>query len=212
MRKKGKRILGYAYECQAALFSPAERSFMGVLMQAVGDDAWVFGKVRIADVIKPAKRLSRSEWQLAFNKISAKHFDFVICDKATLAVIAAVELDDRSHENRQRVERDQLVNNACASAGLVLHRIPASNTYSVTQIRDLIFATQTAGSPSSNQSSDQPDSKPVSIDVGAEGSALCPKCSSPLVTRTARKGHNKGSKFKACSAFPECRYTETLTS
>jgi len=33
----------------------------------------------------------------------------------------------------------------------------------------------------------------------------CPKCNSPLITRLGRFG-----KFYACSAFPECKYTESL--
>lgn len=38
----------YAFQKQATLFSPAERSFLGVLRQAVGENALVFGKVRVA--------------------------------------------------------------------------------------------------------------------------------------------------------------------
>jgi hypothetical protein len=57
------------------LFTPAERSFFGVLKKAVGDHVEIFAKVRVADVINPQKGLSRSEWQIAFNKIAKKHFD-----------------------------------------------------------------------------------------------------------------------------------------
>ncbi len=35
----------------------------------------------------------------------------------------------------------------------------------------------------------------------------CPRCSSNLVTRTVKKGDNKGNQFLACSTFPKCRYT-----
>ncbi|MEH6651011.1 MAG: NERD domain-containing protein [Motiliproteus sp.] len=33
----------------------------------------------------------------------------------------------------------------------------------------------------------------------------CPKCSSPMVLREAKKGANKGDKFWGCSNFPKCR-------
>ncbi|MES9901852.1 MAG: topoisomerase DNA-binding C4 zinc finger domain-containing protein [Sedimenticola sp.] len=35
---------------------------------------------------------------------------------------------------------------------------------------------------------------------------LCPKCSSKLVRKVAKKGEHKCSQFLACSAFPNCRY------
>jgi len=34
----------------------------------------------------------------------------------------------------------------------------------------------------------------------------CPRCGSPLVQRTARKGTHVGDQFWGCSAFPRCRY------
>lgn len=33
----------------------------------------------------------------------------------------------------------------------------------------------------------------------------CPKCSSPMVERTAKSGSNAGKKFWGCSRFPACR-------
>jgi restriction system protein len=38
----------------------------------------------------------------------------------------------------------------------------------------------------------------------------CPKCSSPMVKRTAKKGPNLGNEFMGCSSFPKCRYIESL--
>lgn len=75
-RKKGTA----SYILLPALLTPAERSFYGVLISAVGDSALVFSKVRVADVLKPQKGLDRSNWQRAFNRISSKHFDFVLCN------------------------------------------------------------------------------------------------------------------------------------
>ena len=72
------------YELCGPVFTPAERSFYGVLKLACEDKAVVFGKVRIADILKPRKGLNRSQWQIAFNKISAKHFDFVLCNPKNL--------------------------------------------------------------------------------------------------------------------------------
>lgn len=40
----------------------------------------------------------------------------------------------------------------------------------------------------------------------------CPKCGSPLVLRTARKGTHAGSKFYGCVAFPKCRFVRDAGS
>ena len=53
----------FPYKKLDVLFSPAERSFLGVLNQAVGKSAQIFGKVRVADIITPKKGMSRSNWQ-----------------------------------------------------------------------------------------------------------------------------------------------------
>jgi hypothetical protein len=53
-QKRGAAPTGYPYQITGALFSPAERSFLGVLHQAVERKASIFGKVRVADVVEPS--------------------------------------------------------------------------------------------------------------------------------------------------------------
>jgi len=54
--KREPENLDYPYSKQKALFTPAKRSFLGVLSQAVGNEAQFFGKVRVADVLTPKTR------------------------------------------------------------------------------------------------------------------------------------------------------------
>lgn len=53
------------YEKVTHLFTPAERSFLGVLDHVIDSDYRVFGKVRCADVLRVLKGLPRSDWQQA---------------------------------------------------------------------------------------------------------------------------------------------------
>lgn len=46
------------------------------------------------------------------------------------------------------------------------------------------------------------------INLKNEHQHNCPKCSSPLVKRKARRGRNAGNEFFGCSGFPHCRYIE----
>lgn len=188
----------FSYEKNEPLFSPAERSFFGVLNQAVQEQAVVFGKVRVADVLRPPKGMGRSNWQKAFNRISSKHFDYVICTPDTLLVLAVIELDDKSHAKGKRAERDRFLDAACSSAELPLHRFKAAATYSISEVRNVLY-------PPVEDAVDEP-SLPETAQVEGKEKQVCPKCSSPLVKKVAKKGEHKGNQFLACSAFPKCRY------
>lgn len=120
------------------LFTKAERSFFGVLQQAVGDRFYLMGKVRLSDVIKPDCGKDRSAWQSAFNRITSKHLDFVACDPADLSIQFAIELDDSSHQRKDRSARDQFLNEAMKSAGVPLYRFSAKRTYSIADIRNVL--------------------------------------------------------------------------
>jgi len=121
------------------LFTNAERNFLKVLDHAVGDRYRVFGKVRIADVLEPSRKLSRKSRNSQFWKVSSKHFDYVLCDPATLEVVCVIELNDKSHEAANRRERDIFVNEACKSAQLPIVWIPAKMKYDRKKIRSVVF-------------------------------------------------------------------------
>lgn len=64
----------------------------------------------------------------------SKHVDFVICDRATIRPLVAVELDDASHTRSDRVTRDEFVDAALTAAGLPLMRIRAHASYNVQEV------------------------------------------------------------------------------
>ena len=142
-----------SYRKLPALFTKSERSFVGLLDQAIGDEYRIFGKVRVADVLAPQKGMSRKNWRIEFNKISAKHFDYVLCNKSDLSVVAVIELDDKSHNSKRSKARDSFLEKACSSADLTLIRFPAKASYQVQAVRDSI---NNAISPPSDQTSSSP--------------------------------------------------------
>ena len=127
------------YALKSALFSPAERSFLGLLEQAVGKHYQIFGKVRIADVATTRSGLSPSNRQKALNRINAKHFDFLLCNRDDLRVTCAIELDDKSHQKSSRQQRDGFVNELCSTIGLPLVRVTAKRAYTVQELRTKIL-------------------------------------------------------------------------
>jgi hypothetical protein len=134
--RRGPKLELSTYIAKSDLLSAAERSFLGVLVNAIGTDYVVAPKVRVADAIAPRTGMSRSDWQRAFNRISAKHFDYLVCRASDFHIVAAVELDDKSHRQARRRERDEFLKAATQSADLPLLRFDAKSSYSQAQIRD----------------------------------------------------------------------------
>jgi very-short-patch-repair endonuclease len=64
-----------------------------------------------------------------------KHLDFVIYDRYTAAIIAVVELDDRSHNAKDRRDRDAFVDGVLSSLDVAIVRVRAARTYDVETLR-----------------------------------------------------------------------------
>ena len=106
------------YVAAHSLLTPAERAFFGALRQALGEDYHLFAKVRLGDILEVERGVSGKRRFAAFGRISSKHADFVACDPRTFAVAGVIELDDSSHRQRHRQERDAFFNAAMARAGV----------------------------------------------------------------------------------------------
>lgn len=123
------------YYLRKTLFTPAERSFLGVLEPNLSPGLRVFGKVRLEDILGVKAGLERGERTAARNRINRKHVDFLLVRSSDLAPVAGIELDDSSHEEEDRQQRDAFVDEAFASAGLPLLHFPAQKTYNPADIR-----------------------------------------------------------------------------
>lgn len=127
-------ISNYSLRC---LLSPAERSFLGVLERCLGPEMRAFAKVRLGDLFF-AQAKGRN-WYAAFNRITAKHVDFVICDSRSLDVLFAVELDDSSHASPKARRSDEFKDALFRSCGLRLLRIKVQRSYSVAELKAALF-------------------------------------------------------------------------
>lgn len=135
--------VGLPYVAAGHLFSIAERSFLGVLDDALGAEYRVFGKVRVGDVARVESGLSRSARQGALNKIAYKHFDYIICSATDLVIVCAIELNDQSHTTKRAQARDVLIAGVCKVIGLPLMQVTARSSYSPQEVFDqFIEATQ----------------------------------------------------------------------
>ncbi len=125
------------YKKRDYLFTKAERTFFEVLSLVVRDmEVHIFAKVRMGDLLYIPK--GTGEWQRNWNRIQAKHVDFVLCDKERVQPLVAIELDDSSHATPQQIERDRFVNQAYRDAGLPLLRFPVKHAYTSVDIEEQI--------------------------------------------------------------------------
>lgn len=130
-RQFNKPALRLPYQLKQPLFSPAERSQLEMLEQAVGSDYRILAKVRLADVVEVTAIPRRGPWYHATNRISAASFDFLLCNKQDLAPVCAVEIEDASDANAPLEE-------LCQAIGLPLVRLTQKSAGSFDQVRAAI--------------------------------------------------------------------------
>ncbi|WP_170167468.1 DUF2726 domain-containing protein [Amphritea balenae] len=149
------------YRKKGPLFTPAERSFYGVLLQAIDSNKYQtfyksLGQSPVTDLLEPQPSRNRSQWQKAFNAISAKHFDFVLCKIDDLTPVAVIELDDKSHNQNHRQKRDELLKKICKQTGLPMLQVPAKWAYK-TEVLKMMLVKEVEGSV---------DDKPDEVEIG----------------------------------------------
>ncbi len=128
------------YYLKASLFSPAERSFLGVLESLDYEGITIASKVRLADIFGVKKGLERGDRQRALNRISAKHVDFLLTQSSDGRPLLGVELDDSSHAEEERATRDTFVDSVFASAGLPILHVTAKAAYDPKEVHRQIDA------------------------------------------------------------------------
>jgi len=122
------------YYLKKSLFSPAERSFFGVLESLNYEGVLITSKVRLADILGIKKGLERGDRQRALNRISSKHVDFLLIQQSDGRPILGIELDDSSHQEEERVARDSFVDSVFKSAGLPILHVTAKPAYDPKEI------------------------------------------------------------------------------
>jgi very-short-patch-repair endonuclease len=123
------------YFSRKFLLTQGEAAFYRVLRGTVPEGLSLCFKVRLCDLIDCAPDARQKGF---WSKIAQKHIDFVLVDSADTAIRLAIELDDRSHERKDRQDRDAFVDGALGVAGIPILRVPAAAEYDGKQVRALL--------------------------------------------------------------------------
>lgn len=79
----------------------------------------ILAKIRLADLIE-VNAQAKGEKQKYFSKIRSKHIDFALCNKENLYPEILIELQDSSHKNAQRKQRDEFIEKILKKTGYTL--------------------------------------------------------------------------------------------
>lgn len=139
-KSDSKKDYSQSYQRKYLLTKNEYREYMKLRQLAADRGLLICPKVRLLDIIEPRK--GEKDYKSLFYKVQAKHVDFVICDQ-DLRIKVILELDDNSHDQKDRQERDAFVDQILTSVGYqVLH------VRSVTETTlDGLGAPQTAEQP-----------------------------------------------------------------
>ncbi len=110
---------------KASLLTERERNFYETIRLIADKHNFnVLTKIRLADIVTVSDdiKYKSSAWYSEFNKISRKHIDFALADKYNLDIKLLIEIDDRTHQREDRIERDEFVNSVFKQANIpILH-------------------------------------------------------------------------------------------
>jgi very-short-patch-repair endonuclease len=102
------------------LLSENEKAWFKAIRGAL-PHAHVFAQVALNQLVKA----EGPRWRSAKNKIDPRSIDFVLLNP-DLGVLLAIEIDDKSHQQKKRQADDAKKNKALADADIPLIRFPAT--------------------------------------------------------------------------------------
>lgn len=149
--RPGTAVRSDDYQKKYLLTKNEWKNYMSLREYAAGKGLIICPKIRLADLVEPKKGKSKSEWQKLFNRIKAKHVDFVLCDQ-DMRVKLIVELDDSTHGREDRQKRDTFVDAVLTGAGYKIVHIAKFDDAGVNAI-DAILNPEPTDSQKSEEAS-----------------------------------------------------------
>jgi len=125
------------FRAKKFLLSRTELSFYKVLNECLPRTKVVMCKVGLKEIIESASSDRGQRWK-DWGRIKSKHLDFVVMDAGSSGIVCCIELDDSSHNSPTAQKRDRVKDDALKSAGVRLHRVRVSASYSREQIIGMV--------------------------------------------------------------------------
>ncbi len=103
------------YKKKDSILTPHEQQYFRQLEQQYGTNHYIFCQVALDRIINTT---DQKNFYTYWNKINKKTIDFVLVDRQTLQTVKLIELNDRTHNYKTRVDRDNFLKQVCETAGI----------------------------------------------------------------------------------------------
>lgn len=118
------------FRLKSNFFTRSEWEFFRILKEQTDHTQFtVFPKVRLGDFIETTAQ--GDQWRGNWNKIRAKHVDFLIWNTQKNRIAIAIELDGNSHNSQKMQKSDDFKNKVYPSIGLELVRVRVGTDFAV---------------------------------------------------------------------------------
>lgn len=115
------------YRKRESVMNQSEAVLFSELQKQLPQGYHVFPKMRIADMLET---IEGRGYYWRRNQILPKHVDFLVCD-SNFRPIVAIELNGKSHQRLDRIERDELVNKIFSCTTLPLQTINVGQDFAL---------------------------------------------------------------------------------
>ncbi len=133
------------YQRIQLLLTPTETRFYHVLIAALPTDYTCMTQVALNRLIKVQRPRFGSAWRdPRWNRIAQKSIDFVVVRRSDLRVMVLIELDDSTHQQAHRQQRDTFLDTVCGHIHLPILHIPVQSEYQRTELQMRLLGYLTA--------------------------------------------------------------------
>jgi hypothetical protein len=132
--------LAFPFKKKGNLFTPVERTFLGLIEEAVGNEYRILCRVKMSDILAIRKTTDKKTSKNAVSRAGSKHLDFVLCSKHDMSPVVAIDLVHNTGKDGYKSQRDYFVSGALDAAHLPHVRIKVRSGYKASDIRECIRA------------------------------------------------------------------------
>lgn len=111
----------YRYNRKYVIMTEREQEFYKKLKLVCGDSILIFPQIHLSSLF--FHNVKGQNFKLAFRFINRLSVDFVLVDSRNFKTLLAIELDDSTHNEKDRIKRDLIVNDIFKKANFPLLRV-----------------------------------------------------------------------------------------
>ena len=179
-----------------SLLTQPELACFNTLKTVAGNEFYIMAKVSLSDIAVVKKGVDQARLKKAAKR-GKRHIDFILCNKETLAVVCAIELEDAATAASGKKESRSAA--LLEEVGVMVFHMPVKTSYSIPEMQQALTPYLKGKQPS-------PDEMVATVSMEAFRS--CKTCKSRMVLKRAKSGKYKGVLFWVCSSYPKCKTFE----